>query len=59
MLRWIDFVAAAGLLGLTTAELSQRVETGEIAGCKAPVMPGHPWYWELDDLMPFLSSAFG
>jgi hypothetical protein len=39
--RRIDFVAAAGLLGLTTAELAQRVDTGEIAGCKAPEVLGH------------------
>jgi hypothetical protein len=57
--RRIDFVAAAGLLGLTTAELAQRVDVGEIAGCKAPEVPGHAWYWELDDLMPLLPSAFG
>jgi len=56
--RRIDFVAAAGLLGLSITELTRRVDTGEVVRCKAPTVPGlEPWYWELDDLLPLLQSA--
>jgi hypothetical protein len=53
--RQIDFVAAAGLLGITTAELTRRVDACEIAACRRPGWPGlDNWYWELRDLLPYL-----
>jgi hypothetical protein len=53
--RQIDFVAAAGLLGLTITELTRRVDAGEIIKCKPPTAPLDSWYWELDDLLPFFA----
>jgi hypothetical protein len=55
--RRVDFIAAAGLLGLTVEELTRRVDTAEIAMCKRPDTPGlDNWYWKLSDLQSYLSS---
>lgn len=56
--RRVDFVAAAGLLGLTTIELAQRADAGEMAACKPPDVPGlGSWYWDLNDLLPYLPTG--
>jgi hypothetical protein len=47
--RRVSFTAAAGLLGLTTEELTRRVNEGEILGLRRPDRPLDDWYWHLDE----------
>lgn len=53
--REVEFTAAAGILGLEIAELTRRVNSGQIIPCRPPHDKyGSDWYWHLDEFLALL-----
>ncbi len=57
--RKVSFTAAAGLLGLTSEDLTRRVNEGEISGLRRPERPLGDWYWHLDEFAAFAPGVSG
>lgn len=54
--RTVDFTAAAGILGMTTEELTSAVHANEIARPRRPSEPLDDWYWTLAEFKSCLEG---